>query len=229
MANKIYLASLLLCILLTGCAPAIVDEPIVFDDERKELTLTYLNERYGLNVEEPTIEPKMVVVHWTAIPTFQKSFDAFYEPTLPDSREAISGAGALNVSSQFLIDRDGIIYRLMPETTMARHVIGLNHCAIGIENVGGTEETPLTDAQLKANIKLIKYLDKKYAIDYVIGHYEYRLFEGHRLWLEKDNGYRTDKVDPGRYFISEIRKSLKRLDLKPMPVNSLGASSQSIE
>ncbi|MCX2679538.1 peptidoglycan recognition family protein [Galbibacter sp. EGI 63066] len=219
----------MLCILLTGCAPAIVDEPIVFDDERKELTLTYLNERYGLNVEEPTIEPKMVVVHWTAIPTFQKSFDAFYEPTLPDSREAISGAGALNVSSQFLIDRDGIIYRLMPETTMARHVIGLNHCAIGIENVGGTEETPLTDAQLKANIKLIKYLDKKYAIDYVIGHYEYRLFEGHRLWLEKDNGYRTDKVDPGRYFISEIRKSLKRLDLKPMPVNSLGASSQSIE
>ena len=32
------------------------------------------------------------------------------------------------------VDRDGTICRLMPETWMARHVIGLNYSAIGIEN-----------------------------------------------------------------------------------------------
>ena len=85
----------------------------------------------------------------------------------------------------------------MPETTMARHVIGLNHAAIGIENVGGTEAMPLTKAQIKSNIRLVKYLSKKYPIDYLIGHYEYANFEGHELWLEKDDGYRTEKTDPG--------------------------------
>ena len=52
---------------------------------------------------------------------------------------------------------------------MARHVIGLNHCAIGIENVGGTIDTPLTKKQLKANIKLVNYLKQQYPkIDYSI-------------------------------------------------------------
>ncbi len=39
-----------------------------------------------------------------------------------------------------MVDRDGTRYRLMPETYMARHVIGLNYYSIGIENVGGSME-----------------------------------------------------------------------------------------
>jgi len=31
------------------------------------------------------------------------------------------------------VDRDGTVYRLMPENWMARHCIGLNHVAIGVE------------------------------------------------------------------------------------------------
>ena len=100
---------------------------------------------------------------------------------------------------------------------MARHVIGLNHTAIGVENVGGTEDQPLTQAQLDANIKLVHYLAKKYAIDYLIGHHEYTLFEGHPLWLETDEGYRTKKEDPGDDFMRKVREATKKFNFKHLP------------
>ncbi|MEO1011964.1 MAG: peptidoglycan recognition family protein [Bacteroidota bacterium] len=204
---------------LNACTESkeIVDRPIVFDEERKQLTLEYLSERYGLEQEEPTITPKMIVLHWTVIPTLEKSFSAFNKPTLQNSRPDITSAGNLNVSSQFMVDRDGTIYRLMPETVMARHVIGLNHCAIGVENIGGGKELPLTEAQVQSNIWLVRYLTRKYDIEYVIGHYEYTLFENHELWLEKDDGYRTQKTDPGADFMQKIREATKDLNFKSLP------------
>lgn len=213
--------SIFLFLLITSCTTTktIVARPITFNDERKILTLEYLENRYGLQQDAPEIIPKMIVLHWTVIPTFQKSFEAFNSATLPNWRPDIKNISGLNVSSQFMVDRDGTIYQLLPETTMARHVIGLNHCAIGVENVGGTDELPLTNAQLKSNIWLIRYLKKKYAIDYVIGHYEYTLFENHPLWLEKDDGYRTKKTDPGPDFMSNVRKAVKDLNFKELPKN----------
>tara|TARA_R110002012_G_scaffold114357_2_gene261056 strand:- start:8560 stop:9219 length:660 start_codon:yes stop_codon:yes gene_type:complete len=195
----------------------IVDIPIIFDTQRILLTKEYLLNRYGLEQNFPEISPKMVVLHWTAIPSLKKSFEAFNRSTLPNWRPDIESVSGLNVSSHFLVDRDGTIYRLMPETTMARHTIGLNHCAIGIENVGGTEETPLTKQQLKSNIYLVKYLASKYDIDYVIGHQEYTLFENHPLWLEVDDGYRTEKTDPGMDFVEKVRKATKKFNFKPVP------------
>ena len=208
-----------LILLITSCSiqKKIIDKPIVFNAEREQLTLNYLSDRYGLDKETPEIVPKMVVLHWTVIPTLDGSFEAFNEATLPNSRKEINTASSLNVSSQFLVDQDGTIYRLMPETKMARHVIGLNHCAIGVENVGGTKNLPLTKAQLRSNIRLVKYLKSKYDIDYVIGHYEYTNFEGHELWLEKDEGYRTKKTDPGEDFMKKVRAATKKLNFKPIP------------
>ena len=206
-------------LLLSSCKSAlsIVDKPILFNTERERLTLEYLDQRYGLDADTPEISPKMIVLHWTVIPTFEKSFAAFENPTLPNWRPDIKSVSGLNVSSQFMVDRDGTIYRLLPETTMARHVIGLNHCAIGVENVGGADGQPLTKAQLKSNIQLVRYLADKYDIDYLMGHYEYTLFENHPLWLEKDSGYRTVKTDPGTEFMEKVRKAVKNLDFKPLP------------
>ena len=208
-----------LVLLLGSCTAtkAIVDQPITFNEERELLTLEYLQNRYGLEQNAPKIDPKMIVLHWTVIPTFEKSFEAFDPATLPNWRPDIKNMSGLNVSSQFMVDRDGTIYQLLPETTMARHVIGLNHCAIGVENVGGTEELPLTRAQLKSNIWLIRYLKEKYNIDYLIGHYEYTLFEEHPLWLEKDEGYRTVKTDPGTKFMEKVRAKVKDLNFKAVP------------
>ncbi|MFC4096785.1 peptidoglycan recognition protein family protein [Euzebyella saccharophila] len=195
----------------------VVDRPIVFNEQRMQLTSEYMQNRYGLEQEQPIIDPKMIVLHWTAIPTLEGSFDAFNEPTLPNWRPDINSVSGLNVSSHFLVDQDGTIYRLMPENIMGRHVIGLNHTALGVENVGGTKDTPLTEAQLQANIWLVRHLAKKYDIEYVIGHYEYTHFEGHPLWLEVDDSYRTTKTDPGEDFMEKVRAATQNLNFKPVP------------
>lgn len=204
--------------LFASCSSVkIVDKPIEFDEQRTELSLDYLKTRYNVQKTVPSIEPRMIVVHWTAIPTLEESFEAFKNPLLPNTRSDITSAGALNVSAHFLVDRDGTVYRLMPETIMARHVIGLNHCALGIENVGGTENMPLTRKQLKANIKLVSYLKEKYPdIEYLIGHMEYTRFEGHPLWLEVDDAYRTEKTDPGVDFMNKIRTETSDFNWKPV-------------
>ncbi len=196
-------------------AITIVDKPVPFPQRRIELTREYIKRHYGKDVQDITIVPKIIVLHWTAVPTFEGSYRAFVGTTL-EGREDIAGAGALNVGIQFLVDRDGTIYRLQPETWFARHVIGLNYNAIGVENVGGAgDAADLTQAQVDANIRLVRYLARKYrTIQYLIGHYEYRDFEGHPLWLEKDTGYRTGKTDPGPVFMAAVRAAVADLKLK---------------
>lgn len=174
-------------------------------------------DRYGLESDSAKITPKMVVLHWTAIPTFEGSFDVFYNAKLPSWRDQIQTASNLNVSTHFLVDRDGAIYRLIPETTMGRHVIGLNHIAIGIENVGGLQGNKLTSAQRRSNVWLVKYLKSKYDIEYLIGHYEYTNFVGHPYWLERDDSYRTEKTDPGIRFLKRVKRATKKLNFKPTP------------
>ncbi len=212
---------LLSILMACSVSKGIIDKPIVFDEERRQLTQDYMADRYGLQQESATIVPKMIVLHWTVIPTLQEAFEAFDNATLPDWRPEIATVSGLNVSSQFMVDRDGKIYRLLPETTMARHTIGLNHCAIGIENVGGTDSLPLTRAQLRSNIKLVKYLANKYDIEYLIGHYEYTDFEGHSLWMEKDSAYRTKKDDPGKTFMKSVRRATQKFNFKPVPSKPL--------
>lgn len=210
-----------IALLFSACSPQatfrIIEKPITWNETREQLSLQYLSERHGLDKEQATISPQIVVVHWTAIDNIEVTFDVFDSPTL-GGREDLTSASNLNVSSQFLIDRDGTIFRLLPDTTFARHTIGLNYCAIGIENVGGPE-APLTKAQLKANENLIRYLRKKYPLEYVIGHHEYQLFQETELWKEADPDYRTVKTDPGDSFMKKLRKNLSDLNLKPIPTS----------
>jgi hypothetical protein len=46
---------------------------------------------------------------------------------------------------------------------------------------------------------------------------EYREFEGHPLWLELDESYRTEKVDPGDRFMTAVRDSVVDLGLEGPP------------
>ncbi|MFT7860320.1 MAG: glycoside hydrolase family 3 N-terminal domain-containing protein [Sulfurimonas sp.] len=195
----------------------IVQKPIIFTEHRKDMTKKYIKQHYGKSVDDIIITPKMVVLHWTAVMNFRDSYKRLYQEELFSDRKDIAAASALNVSAHFLVDRDGTIYQLMPENWMARHVIGLNYSAIGIENVGGegNKKEDLTPAQVKANITLVRYLKTKYpSIEYLIGHHEYRDFENTPLWLEKDDGYRTKKADPGEKFMKSVRKNLRDLELK---------------
>ncbi|MES2448500.1 MAG: peptidoglycan recognition family protein [Bacteroidota bacterium] len=195
----------------------IVDKPIIFDATRTKLSLDYLKRRHALIQNEPTIKPTMIVLHWTASRSLMGTYNAFNKSILPSGRKNLTGASSLNVSSHFLVDRDGTIYQLLPDTTFARHVIGLNYCAIGIENVG-SNDYPLTKAQLLANEKLVRYLDKKYKIQYLIGHYEHTLFKNTSLWRETNPYYQSGKIDPGKIFMKNIRVELQDLNLKGAPI-----------
>lgn len=197
--------------------PEIIQKPITFNEERKQLTLEYMSEHYGMEQDEPTIEPTMVVVHWTVVPTLEKTFSVFDPVRLPSYRKEIQSGGSVNVSSQFLIDRDGTIYQLMPENWMARHTIGLNYTAIGIENVADGKDLPMTEAQFDANLALIKYLAGKYPIEFVLGHSEYGVFKNTPYWKELDDNYFTHKTDPDVAFMERLRAALSDYALKKLP------------
>ena len=191
----------------------IIDWPIKFGKKRIALTKEYIKKHYGLNVDDITIVPKIVVVHYTAIDSLKATHRVFYPEEL-GGRKDIAKASSLNVSAHFLVDKKGTIYRLMPENRMARHVIGLNYSAIGIENIA-KDAKALTAAQVEANAKLVRYLKQKFpTITHLIGHHEYRLMEKTPLWLEKDKGYRTVKYDPGEVFMRKLRKRVSDLGLK---------------
>lgn len=187
--------------------------PISFSEKRIELTKEYIKNRYDLEVNNINIIPKMIVVHHTGINSLEKSFERLNSEILFTDRKYIKKVSTLNVSAHFLVDTDGTIYSLMPETYMARHVIGLNYSSIGIENVGGqNKDIDLTKEQLDSNIKLIKYLKNKYkTIEYLIGHYEYKDFSNHYLFLEKDKNYRTRKSDPSVSFMEKLREVFTKL------------------
>jgi len=195
----------------------IKSKPIDFKEERIAMTKQYIDQHYGYHVKDITIDPKMIVLHWTAVNSLEDSYQRLKPQKLYSDRKDIVKASALNVSAHFLVDRDGTIYQLMPDNQMARHVIGLNYSSIGIENVGGEGniKEDLSEAQVQANIDLVRYLKSKYpGIEYLIGHHEYRLMEKSPLWLEKDKGYRTQKRDPGKKFMRSVRKGVRDLGLR---------------
>jgi N-acetyl-anhydromuramyl-L-alanine amidase AmpD len=101
---------------------------------------------------------------------------------------------------------------------MARHCIGLNHVAIGIENVGGGKGHALTRKQLAANAALVRDLVARHpTITHLIGHHEYRRMEGHAYWLELDPTYRNLKPDPGPAFMKKLRAEVADLKLEAPP------------
>ena len=65
---------------------------------------------------------------------FENVFRYFYDEESLEYTE--KEYDLLNVSSHYLVDRDGTIYQLTPETILNRHAIGVNWCSIGIENIG---------------------------------------------------------------------------------------------
>ncbi|PQA94514.1 N-acetylmuramoyl-L-alanine amidase [Chryseobacterium shigense] len=218
MKNLIYV----LFVLIAFCTKAqtnefkIINQPIDYSPERVRLSLEYLKSHYNIVQSSATISPKMIVLHYTAGGTVETNYKYFNKTYLESARNVLKKQSTLNVSSQFIVDRDGTIYQLMEPNRFARHTIGLNYCAIGIENIGSKSQ-PLTEKQVSANAQLIRYLTKKYSIEYLIGHSEYGIFRGSKLWKETDPDYFTAKEDPGKDFMKKVRLLVTDLHLKDQP------------
>lgn len=193
---------------------AIVDAPITWNDERARLTLEYRRRHSDPAAQDLTIEPHVIVLHYTDGDSAAATRAYFDNVRIEPGRKDLARAGAVNVSSHFLVDRDGTIYRLQPETRFARHCIGLNHIAIGIENVGDGDKHPLTDAQVAADAALVRDLAARYPITHLFGHYEVMKLRGTPLYVERDPGYHNEKPDPGARFMAAVRERVADLKLR---------------
>lgn len=188
-----------------------VDSFNIISKNRLSLTENYAQEHYGLD-SYVNDSVKMIVVHYTVIPNLKATLDYFKPDSIESGRKNIQKFSWLNVGIHYVIDRNGDIYNLMPDSIMARHLIGFNHVGIGIENVAN-DSTQLTSAQMDSNVNLIAYLKNRHnSIEYLIGHQEYDNEElpHYKLMVSKNPNYKPyPKFDPGMQFMDSIRKKLK--------------------
>ena len=195
----------LVLLLAVADPPPWKEAPLDWTDERAALTIEYRRAHEG--GESLAITPKVVVVHHTGGGgPWKATWRYFNKPLIEAARGKRARAGRVNVSSHFLVDRDGTIYRLQPETRFARHAVGMNHVAIGIENVGDGAKHKLTDAQLEADARLIRWLRGRYAIEHVVGPHE--ITDETPYFKELDPKYRNQKPDPGAAFMRRLRDRL---------------------
>ena len=215
-----------------GAAPSdphwITPRILPHEAHRQALTRAYLAahlpEGHPHDPQVVHMTPRAIVLHWTGSSSSNGVWNTFASATL-GGRPELQGAGALNVGVPFLVERDGSCWRLLPDTRICRHVIGLNHCAIGIENtadgpLGGDSSAPLTRAQVDCNVALVRLLVERYpTIRWLLGHHEYRKMEATPLFAERDPAYRTTKIDPGAAFMRAVRTRVADLQLQsPAPL-----------
>ncbi len=129
----------------------------------------YAERHYGFDSHELD-NPKVIVQHITVTDDFESVYNTFAANTPDVELKELPG-----VCSHYVVDTDGTIYRLVPESIMCRHTVGLNYTSIGIENVARTDADLLGNRrQLRASRRLTRWLQCRHDIglDDVIGHNE---------------------------------------------------------
>ncbi len=192
---------------------ASIDAPMAFGKERETLTLAYRRQHSDPAASDVVIAPRIIVIHSTGGDSARATRAYFDNPRIEAARTTLARGGAVNVSAHFLVDRNGTIYRLQLATRYARHCIGLNHTAIGIENVGDETAAPLTRAQLAADAALVRELVAQFPIKYLLGHYEVMQFRANPMFVERDATYSNDKPDPDAAFMTALRERVADLPL----------------
>lgn len=186
---------------------------IAWPPARAEMMLAYRRRHSEADAQDLTITPVAIVLHYTAGSSAVATKHYFDNLTIEPARKKLYAGGKVNVSAHFLVDRDGTIYRLMPENLYARHCIGLNHNSIGVENVGDEVNWPLTEAQVAANAKLVRHLAQQYPVRFLLGHHEVMGLTESALFLEREADFRNRKPDPGARFMKAVRAQLTDLEL----------------
>lgn len=187
-----------------------VDTVNILSDKKLELTKQYNKEHYGLSGYKLDT-PRIIVVHYTAIDDLDATLNLFQKDNIALSRDYIKDFSSLNVGIHYVVDKDGKIFHLMPDSIVARHLIGFNHVSLGIENIS-KDSTDLTTAQIESNAKLIKFLSEKYpTIEYMIGHDEYndQSLPHYKYFRSLNAAYKPyGKIDPGPAYMSKLRRRL---------------------
>ena len=152
--------------------PTTTWDPIPFGAKRKAQTVAYVRRHYGSFIHHPTWrlrDPHVIVIHYTDA-SYGVTYNTFAND-VPDSELHELPA----TSAHFVIDRFGHIHQLVSLHTIARHTVGLNWTAIGIEHVGFSDAQVLDNPrQMRSSLHLVHWLACRFhiKISNVIGHNE---------------------------------------------------------
>jgi len=149
--------------------PPIHQWPIPYGAARRSEMAAYSLRHYGEHTYRLK-NPKVIVEHYTETAGASEAFNTF-APDVPDSEFH----ELPNTCAHFLVEPSGRIDQLVPLAIRCRHTTGLNWTAIGIENVGFSDQAILGDRrQLRASLLLTRWLQCLYRIAprNVIGHNE---------------------------------------------------------
>jgi len=194
--------------------PAMKYDPIPFGHDRKHQMANYSKRHYGerawrLNRRQV----RAVVLHYTAGSSYSSAWNTF-----------ASNAPALGerpgVCAQFIVDKDGTVYRLTSLKIRCRHAIGINHRSIGIEMVQQDLGDPVKTAeaildrhrQVRPAVRLVAWLKQRYHVKRrdIIGH---AMVNDSHLFQERTS-WRNDHSDwlpkPTHRFRKRVSRQLRR-------------------
>ena len=194
------------------------DKPIVFEDLRTKLTQEYVKKHYGISLKQIDFLPAMLIVHRAKTGDLADFFESVRGSILPGTQEFEDDEEAdVNMSTHYVIDRDGRIYSLMKDFQIARHSIGLDRHAIGITIIGAAVDAP-SDKQVVAAAMLARYLKAKYSsLTWLVSDAETAGFENSELWEEKLPFVRQPDADPGTEYMTRLRNFVADLAFKSAP------------
>ena len=177
---------------------------IPFGAARKREMAAYSRHHYGQS-EWRLRGPKLIVLHTAEAPTFSSVFNTFA------SNEPLFGQ-LPGVCSHFVVGEHGAKVQLVSLRIRCRHVIGLNHVAIGIEHVGYGPGPVLGSArQFNSSLRLSQRLRCLFGIPVkdVIGHNESL---SSRFYRERDHSQRGQtSSDFPRRVMKKYRRALAGL------------------
>lgn len=200
-----------------------VDRPVLRGRpplERRYIHHHYRGRVFNLRRRTPDgaylIAPRIVVLHHTGSTDLRSALYTLRSPRL-GRRGRLQNPRSLGVGVPYLVSRTGTIYRLFAEDRrFGRHTIGLNHSAVGIENVGD-QHHPMTAVQVERDAQLVRFLALRYPLRYLIGHREVYQMARTPYYLEAEPGYCTSRRDPTLGALRAVRARVGLLGLAPPP------------
>lgn len=149
--------------------PRIAKRLIPYPQSRKLDMAAYSKRHYG-KYRWQLESPKLIVIHFAVAGSIGAIYNTF-APNRPD----VEYGELPGVCSHYAVGAGGGAVKFVPPSIRCRHVVGLNHVAIGIEHVGFSDQDVLgREAQLKGSLRLTQWLRCRYGISvkHVIGHAE---------------------------------------------------------
>ncbi len=189
--------------------PPIKRDPIPYGHKRKRQMAAYSKRHYGKR-EWRLRDPKVIVLHFTAGPSYQSAWQAFAS-NAPNMGE-LPGA-----CSHFVVDKDGRIYRTVPRSIRCRHAIGLNYTAVGVEMVQeagsgshwADRQILHRRPQIHRALRLVGWLKQRLGIKMrnVIGH----AMANDSPYFKDLEGWKNDHTDWLRGDVKKFRHRLQRM------------------